>query len=130
MMRNLLMNSLNRVIRRSAGSALAALILFTGPIAQSQDMIPRGMLVDMARNQFSVLCQSEKFASCMGFTTQACLDLSESAISQCLLPLPEEISPDELENSALESCPKSVFAEAGFSEEKAGPCFDHAMGES
>lgn len=123
------MNPLKSTIRRSASYGLASLILFTGSIAQSQDMIPRALLVDMARNQFSVLCQSETFASCMGFTPQACLELSESAISQCLLPLPDGISPEELDNSALESCPKSVFAEAGFSEEQAGPCFDRAMEE-
>ena len=63
----------------------------------------------------------------MGFTAQACMDLSEQAIKQCLLPLPEEISAEKLDNSALESCPKTVFSEAGYSEEKAGICFDEAM---
>ena len=98
-------------------------------LAQSQEMIPRALLVDMARNQFSVLCQSEAFASCMGFTAQACLDLSEKAISQCLMPLPTGIDLAELDNSALKSCPKGVYADAGYSEEKAGQCFDKAMEE-
>lgn len=102
-------------------------VLLSGSTAQSQEMIPRALLVDMARNQFSVLCQSEAFASCMGFTTESCIALSEQAISQCLLPLPKEISPEKLENSALESCPKGVYADAGFSEEQAEVCFDKAM---
>lgn len=101
--------------------------LFAGSVAQSSEVIPRAMLVEMARSQFTTLCQSEVFASCMGFTTQSCLDLSETAIKQCLLPLPEEIPVEELENSALESCPKSVYADSGFTEEKAGICFDKAM---
>ena len=123
------MKCLKTAIRHSAGASLASLILFTGPLAQSQEIIQRSLLVDMARNQFSVLCQSETFASCMGFTTESCLVLSESAIKQCLLPLPDQMKPEELDNSALESCPKSVFAEAGFHEEKAGICFDKAMEE-
>lgn len=102
-------------------------ILLSGSVAQSQEMISRSMLVDMARNQFSVLCQSEVFASCMGFTSEACLSLSEEAISQCLLPLPNEISSDKLENSAVESCPSAVYADAGFPEAKAEVCFDKAM---
>ncbi len=123
------MKSLKIAIRHSAGASLAGLILFTGPLAQSQEIIQRSLLVDMARNQYSVLCQSETFASCMGFTSESCLALSESAITQCLLPLPDQMNPEELDNSALESCPKSVFAEAGFLEEKAGLCFDKAMEE-
>jgi len=107
--------------------ALAGSMGSTGSVAQSQEMLARELLVDIARNQFSVLCQSEVFASCMGFTSQACLDLSESAIEQCLMPLPKEINPDELDNAALESCPKEIYADAGFSEEQAGLCFDKAM---
>ena len=92
-------------------------------LAQSQEMLARELLVDMARSQFSVLCQSQEFASCMGFTTQACLNLSENAIKQCLLPLPEQINPAQLDNAALEACPKEIYANAGFSEEKAGHVF-------
>lgn len=97
------------------------------PQAQSREMIPRALLVDMARQQYSVLCQSEVFAQCMGFDTQQCLSLSEAAIRQCLLPLPEQINPEELDNSSLESCPTRLFAEAGFTEEMAGDCYDEAM---
>ncbi|NND91797.1 MAG: hypothetical protein HKN42_13130 [Granulosicoccus sp.] len=115
--------------RRIAVAGIASLVIVGGDLASSQEMIPRTLLVEMARNQFSVLCQSDSFASCMGFSTGTCLKLSETAIAQCLLPLPAEISPKNLQNRVLESCPKSVFAKAGFTEEKAGPCFDQAMQE-
>ena len=113
--------------RHTLSASLLGTFLLSGSVAQSDEMIRRALLVDMARNQFSILCQSEAFASCMGFTSESCMSLSEQAITQCLLPLPKEISPENLENSALESCPKGVFADAGFSEEKAGVCFDKAM---
>lgn len=113
--------------RLTLSASLLGTVLLSGSIAQSDEMIQRALLVEMARNQFSVLCQSEAFASCMGFTTESCMNLSEQAIKQCLLPLPKEISPEKLDNSALESCPKGVYADAGYSEEKAGVCFDKAM---
>jgi hypothetical protein len=113
--------------RHTLSASLLGAALSSGSSAQSDEMIPRALLVEMARNQFSILCQSEAFASCMGFTAKSCMDLSEQAIKQCLLPLPKEISPEKLENSALESCPKGVYADAGFSEEKAEVCFDKAM---
>ncbi|MFT4725990.1 MAG: hypothetical protein ACI9UN_000485 [Granulosicoccus sp.] len=113
--------------RQALSASVLGTALLSGSIGQSDEMIPRALLVDMARNQFSILCNSEAFASCMGFTTELCMALSEQAISQCLLPLPKEISPEKLENSALESCPKGVYAGAGFSEEKADVCFDRAM---
>lgn len=109
------------------GFSLFGTMLMSGSMALSSETIPRAMLEEMARSQYSTLCQSEEFASCMGFTTQSCMDLSESAIKQCLLPLPEEIPLEELENDALEACPKAVFDKAGFTEEKAGICFDKAM---
>lgn len=96
-------------------------------VAQSDEKVPRIMLENMARSQYAVLCGSQEFTACMGFTGTACKDLSELAIKQCLLPLPEAISPAELDNAAIESCPKQVFEDAGFSEEKAGLCFDEAM---
>jgi hypothetical protein len=113
--------------RQALSASVLGTALLSGSIGQSDEMIPRALLVDMARNQFSILCNSEAFASCMGFTTELCMALSEQAISQCLLPLPKEISPEKLENSALESCPKGVYAGGGFSEEKADVCFDRAM---
>jgi hypothetical protein len=114
-------------LRFTLSASLIGAALLSGSVAQSSEMIRRALLVDMARNQFSTLCESEAFASCMGFTFESCMTLSETAITQCLLPLPKEISLELLENSALESCPKGVYADAGFSEEKAGICFDKAM---
>lgn len=96
-------------------------------VAQSGEFISRVALIDMAKNQYNVLCGSDVFNQCMGFTAMVCNDLSDTAIEQCLMTLPEEINLEKLDNSALESCPKAVFENAGFSEEKAGPCFDQAM---
>ncbi len=107
--------------------AVASVVVITASPVRSGEIIPRAILIDMARGQYDVLCQSEVFAGCMGFSQSECKRLSDSAIQQCLLPLPEEIDPDKLDNAALESCPKDVFADAGYSEEKAGMCFDEAM---
>ena len=114
-------------LRLTLSASLIGTALLSGSVAQSSETIRRALLVDMARSQFSTLCQSEVFASCMGFTSESCMTLSETAITQCLLPLSEEVNLEQLENSALESCPKDVFTDAGFSEEKAGICFDKAM---
>lgn len=121
------MKNIKSKVCKLFGLSLVTTSFMAGSIAQSSETIPRTMLEEMARSQYSTLCQSEAFASCMGFTTQSCMDLSESAIKQCLLPLPEEIPLEELENKALEACPKAVFEKAGFTEEKAGICFDKAM---
>lgn len=94
---------------------------------RAQEMIQRALLVEMAKGQLDVLCGSSIFAGCMGFTQSECKLLSESAIKQCLLPLPEKIDLEKLDNETLESCPREVFADAGYSEEKAGMCFDEAM---
>ena len=119
------------VVKLRITHALVAVILSVTLVSsvsgQSSEMIPRVLLVDMARSQYAVLCGSDVFKQCMGFTDSVCSDLSALAIKQCLLPLPEEISPIELDNSAIESCPKQVFEDAGYSEEKAGLCFDEAM---
>lgn len=108
-------------------TALLGAFSISSAVAQSGDKVPRIMLENMARSQYAVLCGSPEFTRCMGFTGTACKDLSEAAIKQCLLPLPETIDPKELDNAAIESCPKQVFEEAGFSEEQAGMCFDKAM---
>lgn len=115
--------------RLALSASLLGTALMSGSVVQSQETIARALLVEMAENQFSTLCQSEVFASCMGFTSKACLALSEDAIEQCLLPLPKEINMDELNNSTFEACPRDVYADAGYSEEKAGICFDKAMEE-
>ena len=106
---------------------VASVIVITASPVRSSELIPRAALVEMASGQFNVLCNSEAFTSCMGFSQSECKRLSDSAIQQCLLPLPEQIDPTKLDNASLESCPKDVFAEAGYSEEKAGMCFDEAL---
>ena len=109
-------------------SVCFACMPLTVAVAQEGEKIQRKLLEDMARQQYSVLCASPEFAQCMGFSLTQCADLADKAISQCLLSLPEEISLKELENDALESCPQQVFADAGFSEQMAGACFDKSIG--
>ena len=58
----------------------------------------------------------------MEFTEEECLALSEEAIKQCLLPLPEKINPSELENDSIEACPKQVYEDAGYGDDKAKAC--------
>ena len=89
--------------------------------------IPRAAIVDMTRAQTRVICTSEPFLSCMGFEARVCLALAEEAIDRCLMPLPPEIDPAGLDNATLEACPREVYAEAGYTEEKARPCFDAAV---
>ncbi len=107
--------------------SLSAVIWMGSVSAQTDERIPRGFLVNMAQNQFDVLCNSEAFASCMGFTSKECLILADEAVKQCLLPLPEMIHPDDLNNSSIESCPQTIFADAGYSDDKAGMCFDQVV---
>ncbi|MFK8083844.1 MAG: hypothetical protein AB8B97_26475 [Granulosicoccus sp.] len=117
------------VVLTKAPLIIAIFIYLSGvpAFAQSGDKVPRALLENMARSQYAVLCGSSEFTDCMGFDRTACQELAEAAIQQCLLPLPDEISTDELDNDAIEACPKQVFADAGFTEEQAGVCFDKAM---
>lgn len=124
-------NTKTKTIAIGAGLLMLLTLLLSAVLSpvfsQSREMIPRALLEDMARSQYDVLCASEAFTACMGFTASACNDISAQAIDECLSPLPKEIDPLTLDNSALESCPKMVFADAGFSEEKAELCFDEAV---
>lgn len=106
---------------------IAMLMMMSPAPVQSQDAVPRDVLENMARSQYDVLCGSDVFVACMGFSESACQNLADSAIRQCLLPLPEEIDPSQLDNDAIESCPKLVFEDAGFSDEKAAACFVEAI---
>jgi len=90
-------------------------------------LIPRAAIVDMTRAQSRVICTSEVFLSCMEFDSTECLGLSESAIEQCLMPLPESFDPTELDNETLEACPKALYEQAGYPEEKAAQCFEEAI---
>ena len=109
-----------------------AATLITGTLlsvsASSQDQsLSRFLLIKLARDQSNVLCGSEVFTQCMGFSQTQCMELSEKSIEQCLLPLPERIELDMLESETLESCPKLVYQEAGFEDEKAQMCLSEAL---
>ncbi|MBX2882951.1 MAG: hypothetical protein KTR32_23570 [Granulosicoccus sp.] len=121
-----------RTISHSCRNSLRVLLVISMTFVSmkdsvSNDMIPRSLLIDMIRSQYSAMCVSDSFASCMGFSQDQCIELSESAVTKCLMPLPEMIHPDKLKNRVLEACPQQVFENAGFSEKKAVECFDKAM---
>ena len=105
-----------------------ALITLTIPgVVTSQDeSLSRTLLIKLSRDQYQTLCGSEVFTQCMGFSQQQCLSISEDAIEQCLTPLPERIALDQLDNELIEACPRQVYEDAGYSEEKAAQCFDQA----
>lgn len=104
-----------------------AVVVLPGVVSSQDQSISRTLLIKLSRDQGQALCGSQAFTQCMGFTEETCLALSEDAIQQCLVPLPERIGLDQLQNDAIEECPKNVYADAGYSEEKAGVCFDKAM---
>ena len=112
-------------------AALAIVIAATGAggwvIAADSDKISKFLLIKLSRDQSQVLCQSEVFTSCMGFTAQACSDLSEKALQQCIMPLPDTISLQDLNPEVLEACPAQVHADAGYSNEKAAACLQEAL---
>ena len=126
------MLSINRSIFRAAKkaallSAFASITLAMPLVATAQDNISKLLLIKMARENAGVLCRSEVFTECMGFTAVRCDELKDEAIDTCLGPLPDSINPAELQNDALEACPKQVYEDAGFPEKKAELCFDKAM---
>ena len=88
----------------------------------AQDLLARDLLVQMSRSQSTQLCSLKAFTECMAFTEKECLALSEQAIKQCLLPLPEKINPAELDNDSIEACPKKVYDDAGYTDDKAKAC--------
>lgn len=93
----------------------------------AEEPIPKFLLVKLTRDQSTAICASEVFTQCMGFDLKQCLTVAERAILTCLGPLPDQIEPSKLSNGTLEACPQKVYAEAGYSEEKAEGCFDKAM---
>ena len=116
---------------RVLGLALCMLsvVILPGVVSSQDQSVSRTLLIKLSRDQNQTLCGSERFTQCMGFTEDACLALGEESIKQCLAPLPERIALDQLHNDVIEECPKNVFAVAGFTEEKAGMCFDEALKE-
>ncbi len=109
-------------------SAIASITMAMPAMANEKDKIPKYLLVKMAADNSNVLCSSEAFTQCMGFTAQRCVELGQEAIDTCLGPLPDSIDPEQLQNESLEACPRKVYDDAGFPEEKAEMCFQEVAG--
>ena len=132
-------NALAGSALKVSGALVAALCMNlsigTGLYAQDQttqeapinDKVSKLLLIKLSREQSYALCQSEVFTQCMGFDKDACFNLSEKAVQQCLAPLPDTIKLADLQNDSLEVCPQEVYAEAGYSEEKAQACLQEAL---
>lgn len=113
-------------------ACVAACVLFAGSVSISlaqEPSVSRILLIKLSREQSAVLCGSSVFTECMGFTKSECTEISEQAVQQCLMPLPETINLTELDNEAIEACPKKVFDDAGYKEDKALECLENAMGK-
>ena len=94
--------------------------------AQEKEKISKFLLIKLSRDQSQVLCTSPEFTSCMGFSEQVCLEVSEKALEQCIVPLPDTIFLQDLNSDVLEVCPQKVYADAGYSEDKAAACLQEA----
>ena len=109
---------------------LAVVVAATGvagwAIAQDSGKISKFLMIKLSREASQVLCQSEEFTACMGFTEQACIALSEKALQQCIMPLPDTVYLRDLNSDVLEACPQQVYEEAGYSNEKAAACVQEA----
>ena len=127
--------------RAVAVGALAALLCGAAPLPAGdppatadgtppEGLIPRDALVDTSRVRALSLCASEAYLGCMGIDGSRCRALSEAAIAQCLLPLPEAVDPTTLDGATLESCPRRVYERAGFDESTARACRERAFDES
>lgn len=121
-------NSLRLTLSAGWIAVTCAVAAISTPLS-AQELLARELLVQMSRDQGSMLCSLKSFTDCMAFTKKQCLDLSEQAIKQCLMPLPEKIIPSELENDSIEACPKKVYEDAGYSDEKAKACLQEAAKE-
>ena len=108
--------------------AVAATGIGGWALAQDQDKLSKFLLIKLSREQSQVLCTTPAFTSCMGFSEQACFEVSEKALEQCIAPLPDTIMLEDLSNDVLEACPQKVYADAGYSEEKAVSCIQEALG--
>ena len=131
-------NLLNTSVSTLARSALLGLIcvlviglpgvvLLSAEPVVAQDKLSKSVLIELSREQSKVLCSSEVFTSCTGFEQNSCIELSEKAVQQCLMPLPDTIDLASLDNDAIEACPREVYEEAGYSEEKAQVCLQKAL---
>ncbi len=96
-------------------------------VAHSQEKLSKSLLLEISREQSAVLCESTVFTQCMAFTQEQCLALSEKALQECLMPLPDTINLADLQNESIELCPKKIYDDAGFSDEKAQQCLQEAL---
>ena len=96
-------------------------------VAQDKEKISKFLLLKLSRDQSQVLCTAQAFTSCMGFTEEVCLEVSEKALQQCIVPLPDTILLQDLNSEVLEVCPQKVYADAGYMEEKAAACLQKAF---
>ena len=132
---SVLPRTVNTVLARSAllglicvlAIGLPGVVLLSAEPVVAQDKLSKSVLIELSREQSKVLCSSEVFTSCMGFEQNSCIELSEKAVQQCLMPLPDTIDLASLDNDAIEACPREVYEEAGYSEEKAQVCLQKAL---
>ena len=132
---SVLPRTVNTVLARSAllglicvlVIGLPGVVLLSAEPVVAQDKLSKSVLIELSREQSKVLCSSEVFTSCMGFEQNSCIELSEKAVQQCLMPLPDTIDLARLDNDAIEACPREVYEEAGYSEEKAQVCLQKAL---
>jgi len=106
---------------------VAATLLMPVSVYAQDTALSRFLLIEMSREQNAVLCGSAVFTQCMAFTEEQCLALSEKAVEKCLMPLPERIEPETLQNASIEACPRDVYADAGYTDEKAQKCLAEAL---
>ncbi len=119
---------LQRATLATTASAIALSLLLAGPSATvAQDKLSKFLLIKLSREQSAVLCGSEIYTQCMGFSADSCTSLSEKAIDMCLSSLPDTINLSQLDNDTLEACPRVVYEEAGYNEGKALACLQKAM---
>jgi hypothetical protein len=108
--------------KRTGSIAVVCVLISVPAVLSAQESLPRELLVQMYKDQSSQLCTLKSFTQCMNFSEKECLALSEQAVQQCLMPLPEKIILSELKNDSIEACPKQVYEDAGYSDEKAKAC--------
>lgn len=118
---------LNSILIGVLALAVAATGFGGWAVAQDKEKISKFLLLKLSRDQSQVLCTAEVFTSCMGFSEQVCFEVSEKALEQCIVPLPDTIFLQDLSNDVLEACPQKVYADAGYSEEKAAACLQKAF---
>ena len=106
---------------------LAAAGVISSGSTHAQDKLSKFLLLKLSRDQSAVLCKSEVFTQCMAFTETQCLELSEKALDECMGPLPDTINLADLQNETLEECPKKVYEDAGYTDEKAQQCLQEAL---